>query len=93
MTWDYPLIDGWEEPAKIYFYESETEFDEWDDHMIAAYFYSIGRQQSLGTWYGYSSNDLLFDYDETTNSMRLKDILTSDEAVLAALRFYESIMR
>jgi len=47
------------------------------------YFYGMGRS-SL------SNGKRLFAYDQNTNSMRLNDVLTTDEARLAALRLYDS---
>lgn len=51
--------------------------------MIAAYFYSMGRSSLY-------SEKLLFDNDSKSGSMRLSKSLTYEEALRAALRFYDS---
>ncbi len=86
MTWEYPLIENWSEPANVYFFESDSESDEWDNHMIAAYFYSFGKASDY-------NGKTIFDYDEPTNSMRIKDELTYEEAVISAMRLYDSIQK
>ncbi len=93
ITMDYPLINGWEQPAKIYYSDRNNDFYNCSNHMIAAYFYSFGRAHRICNWGILEGEKLLFDYDITSNSMRLKDNLTSDDAILSALRLYESVKK
>lgn len=74
LTWEYNEFPDWQRKA---LYEKE-----WDNSMIAAYFFCLGQQSPM-------IGNLLFDYDASSNSMRLKDKLTTDEAIRAVLRLYE----
>lgn len=65
-------------------YDRNTRWpDDNTTHFAAAYFYSLGRT-SMSGW-------PLFEYDETSNSLRLLDGLTKQEAMLSVLRMYESV--
>ncbi len=54
-----------------------------DSVPALAYIYSFGRK-SL------TSGNIIFDYDDGTNSMQIDSPFTNDAALLAALRLYES---
>ena len=63
-------------------------FDEWTEPGDSnfggtAYFYSIERISSR-------SGESLFDFDEEKQSMRCTELMTHEEALRAALRFYEA---
>jgi len=79
MSWDYKLFPDWDKPAKI-------GSDTWDNHMIAAYFYSMGRISLY-------NNATLFDFDSVKVSMRPAALLTYEEALRAALRLYDSCLK
>ncbi len=58
------------------------DFSEWDDAGVA-YRYSFGRISLV-------SNQSIFDYDEAENSMRPDLSFTYEDAMLAAIRLFES---
>lgn len=62
----------------------KTLEQEWDNYLVAAYFYSFGRISLL-------SGKPLFDIDESIPSMRVNQPFTRAEAILSVLRLYESI--
>ena len=67
------------ETPKVLFNPNDDYEDRWGD----AWYYSFGR---ASLW----SNKPLFDYDEASNSMRAEAPFTYTEALLAALRLYDS---
>ena len=79
FSMNYPLFPHWDQP---------TEFDggQWPDARVSAYFYSMSRVSVF-------SEKLVFDYDPDKNSMRPSDPLTYTEALLAALRLYDSVLQ
>ncbi len=76
FAWDYPLFPKWTDKKRLQ--------EEWDNYMIAAYFYSFGRISLL-------SGKPIFDIDETIPSMRVSQPFTRAEAIRSVLRLYESI--
>ena len=84
FTGDYPLFPGWDKPSVLI-----SEFDggiqtyKWDNYLTSAYFYSMGRVSRY-------SDELIFDYDSKKNSMRPGDPFLYEEALLAALRLFDS---
>ncbi|MBF4691804.1 right-handed parallel beta-helix repeat-containing protein [Fusibacter ferrireducens] len=76
MSWHYPYFSGWDKSVVL-------GNDQWDNAMIAAYFYNMSRMSKM-------SDSLIFDYDEKSNSMRLNESLTHEEALRAVVRLYDS---
>lgn len=76
MSWNYSLFPGWDKPAKL-------GSDKWDNSMIAAYFYSRERASKY-------SGMTIFDFDPKSVSMRPEGQFTYEEALLAAVRLYDS---
>lgn len=76
MSWNYPLLSGWDEPVQLDSYK-------WNNHMVAAYFFSMGRTSKL-------TDETIFDYDSRKNSMRPSEAFTYEEALYAAVRLYYS---
>lgn len=76
FSMNYPLFPDWKQPAKL-------GSDTWDNHMIAAYFYSMGRISLY-------SDTTIFDFDSVKVSMRPADSFTYEEGLRAALRLYDS---
>ncbi len=76
FTWEYPLLPGWDKLGYI-------DGDQCNNQMVAAYYFSFGKASVC-------SDKTIFDYDPDMNSMRTSDPFTYTEALLAALRLYES---
>ena len=70
------MFPGWDKPAKLGAYK-------WDNSMIAAYFYSMDRMSKY-------SGAAIFDFDPKSVSMRPEAQFTYEEALLAAVRLYDS---
>ncbi len=66
-------------------FTKDTYVYDWDFFGVA-YRYAFGRVSQ-------ESGETIFDYDSERNSMRPEDIMTYSEAMLAALRLYESTMK
>lgn len=75
LTWNYPLFPEWNQPT--------TLVNPWDNHMIAAFFYSFGRESLY-------SGETIFDFDPVSVSMRPNQLFTYEEGLLAALRLHDS---
>lgn len=78
LTWNYPLFPNWDKPSLQW-----KGMDQWDNHITAAYFYSMGKVSKY-------SNATIFDYDANKNSMRPTEPFTYEEALRAAVRLYYS---
>ncbi len=84
FKWDYPLFPDWDKPVVLISEcDGATSSNKWKNYMTAAYFYAMGRASRY-------SDALIFDYDSKKNSMRPGDPLRYEEALLAALRLYDS---
>lgn len=61
----------------------ESDFEDCMQAYPAVYFFALGRVSLI-------NGEMLFDYDNKSNSMRLGDPMTVAEAVRSVLRLYES---
>ncbi len=77
FSWQYRWFPDWEEVAP----------DPWSvfqgNYATTAYSFSFLKLSGV-------SGQTFFDYDEASNSMRVKDPLTRREAILSVVRLYES---
>ncbi len=80
FSWNYPYLPNWNRPV----FPTVMSFSEWN-YATFGYFYCMSITSI-------SSNKTIFDYDEVNNTMRVSDPFTYTEALLAALRCYESLL-
>lgn len=79
---DYDIWGNWPyQKVNAGFKKSDYTYD-WSYHALS-YFYSFGRMSVI-------SKHTIFDYDTTKNSMRPAEKFTYKEAMLAAVRLYDS---
>ena len=78
VSWNYPELTGWNEKVKL-------GDDTWDNHMLGAYFYALGRSSNF-------SNSFIFDFDTKNLTLHSDEALTYNDALKAALRLYDSCL-
>ena len=76
FSFNYPLFPDWNKPAKL-------GADKWGNHVVAAYFYSMGRISLY-------SETTIFDFDAVKVSMNPEKTFTYEDGLRAALRLYDS---
>ncbi len=76
FSFNYPLFTDWNKSAKL-------GDDTWGNHVVAAYFYSMGRISLY-------SEKTIFDFDAVKVSMHPERAFTYEEGLRAALRLYDS---
>jgi len=77
FSWDYTLFTDWEEPSSV-----KNTGNDWN-RMSSGYFYGMNTASRY-------SRQLIFDYHPQKNSMRPNEPFLYTEALLAALRLYET---
>ena len=76
FSFNYPLFPDWNKQAKL-------GADTWGNHVVAAYFYSMGRISLY-------SEKTIFDFDAVKVSMHPDKVFTYEDGLRAALRLYDS---
>ena len=76
FSFNYPLFPDWNTPTRL-------DTQKWDNHLVAAYFYSMGRISLY-------SELTIFDFDPVKVSMHPERVFTYEEGLRAALRLYDS---